>query len=464
MEENNKENIQSEELRSFWKKVLGILETELNPMTFNTWVLKIKPENLTEKSIDLVVPIPYAIKQLKKYSSLIQDAIDKVGKNTFEINYVAKDTEPEFKKEEVLGPLFEPKKVPEPDTKAIAKSGLSPKFTFENFIIGNSNQLAYAMAIAIADNPGETYNPFFLYSGVGLGKTHLIQAVGNRILQKHPKMNVVYTTGESFMNELIEAIQSGKGRGKYTSNEFRNKFRKADVLLIDDIQFIIGRETTQMEFFHTFNTLYLAGKQIILTSDRPPKEFNNLEKRITSRFGSGIIADIQNPDADLRNAILRTKRDRNKDDISNEVIDYIAQNVESNIRELEGAYLQILTYVSATGNKAEVDTAERLIGKNIHTKQKRSANTNSILKAVSKYYSVKIPDIKGKKRTKDIVIPRQVAMYLIRDMTETPLMGIGEVLGGRDHTTIMHGIEKVEREMKGTGKIKQDVANVKEMI
>ncbi|MFC1722157.1 chromosomal replication initiator protein DnaA, partial [Patescibacteria group bacterium] len=278
------------------------------------------------------------------------------------------------------------------------------------------------------------------------------------------KTNVVYTTGEAFMNELIEAIQSGRGRGKYTSNEFRNKFRKADVLLIDDIQFIIGRETTQMEFFHTFNTLYLAGKQIILTSDRPPKEFTKLEKRITSRFGSGIIADIQNPDADLRNAILRTKRDLNKDNIPNEVIDYIANNVESNIRELEGAYIQILTVVNATGTPANVELAENLIGKNIATRNKKAVNPNQILRAVCKYYSIKLSDIKGKRRTRDLVIPRQVAMYLIRDMTEAPLMSIGETLGGRDHTTIMHGIGKVESEMREMGKIRQDVNNVRNAI
>jgi len=291
-----------EDTNQFWKKVLGILQTELNPSVFNT--------------------------------SLIQDSIERVGGGSYKIQFIVKKKS-EKAEETDLGPLFEPKKETKISRDVMIKAGLNPKFTFENFIMGNSNQLAYAIAQSVAENPGKNYNPFFLYSGVGMGKTHLIQAIGNKILQNNPKTTVVYTTGESFMNELIEAIQSGKGsRGRYTSNEFRNKFRKADVLLIDDIQEIVGKEATQAEFFHTFNSLYMAGKQIILTSDRPPKDFTNLEKRVTSRFGSGIIADIQHPETDLRVAILRTKRDQNDDDISNEVVDFIAEKVTSNIREL----------------------------------------------------------------------------------------------------------------------------------
>lgn len=451
------------DIEQLWKKVLGILQTELNSSIYNTWVKSITPENLTEKSIDLVVPLEYNVKQLQKYSSLIKDAVDKVGGGSHKINFVVRRTA-ETTEPENLGPLFEPKKEAKLSSAAIERSGLNPKFTFENFIMGNSNQLAYAIAQSVAENPGKTYNPFFLYSGVGLGKTHLTQAVGNKILQDNPKSNVVYTTGESFMNELIEAIQSGKGRGKYTSNEFRKKFRQADVLLIDDIQYIVGRETTQMEFFHTFNSLYMSGKQIVLTSDRPPKDFVNLEKRITSRFGSGIIADIQYPDTDLRVAILRTKRDINKDTVPNDVIDFIAQKITSNIRELEGAYLQVLTSSQAEGVVPSVEIAEKVLGKNINLKRKRSLTMNQILNTVCKYYSVKGSDLKGKRRTKSIVVPRQVAMYLIRELTEEPLMGIGAFLGGRDHTTVMHGIDKIQDEMLSMGKIRQDVNNVKEML
>lgn len=454
-----------EEIVQFWKKVLGILQTELNPMTYNTWVKKIRVENLTEAGLDLLVDLPYTKRQLQKYSSLIQNAVNKVGQRKLKINYlIEKNLEETQSTRGDLGPLFESKKLTKPALSVISKSGLSPKFTFDKFIMGTSNQLAYAVAQAVAENPGETYNPFFLYSGVGLGKTHLTQAIGNRILQKNPKLSVVYTTGEAFMNELIEAIRSGKGRGRYTTNDFRKKFRKADVLLIDDIQIIVGRDTTQEELFHTFNTLYMAGRQIVLTSDRPPKEFTKLEKRITSRFGSGIIADIQHPDLDLRIAILRAKRDRNNDVIPNELIDFIAEHVEENIRELEGAYLQVLTLARTSGEEPSVELVQSVLGKNLDVKRQKPVSPNQILKAVCKYYSVKSTDIKGKRRTKGIVIPRQVAMYLIRELTDSPLMSIGDVLGGRDHTTIMHGIRKVEDEMLETGRIRRDVVNVKQLL
>jgi len=462
------DDAKKEDIKDFWKKVLGILETELNPTAYNTWVRSITPENLTKNSVDLTVPMEYNVKQLEKYRSLILDAIERVGKNKFKIQFLVKKVEgdnvAELDEEKDLGPLFESKKQLKADSKRVERAGLNPRFTFENFIMGNSNQLAYAIAQAISENPGESYNPFFLYSGVGLGKTHLTQAIGNKILGNSPKTNVVYTTGESFMNELIEAIQSGKGRGKYTSNEFRNKFRKADVLLIDDIQFIIGRESTQLEFFHTFNALYMSGKQIVLTSDRPPKDFTNLEKRITSRFGSGIIADIQYPDTDLRTAILRTKRDINRDEVSDEVIDYIAQYVSTNIRELEGAYLQVLTTSRASGRSPNMDLVESILGKNMKTQRKKALTLNQILKEVCRYYAVKSVDVKGKRRTKNIVIPRQVAMFLMRELTEEPLMSIGQFLGGRDHTTVMHGIRKVENELVEMTKTRQDVDNVRRMI
>jgi chromosomal replication initiator protein len=291
-----------------------------------------------------------------------------------------------------------------------------------------------------------------------------MQAVGNQIVQRSPSFKVIYTTGEAFTNELIESIQGGKGKGRYTSNEFRNKFRKADVFLIDDIQFIAGKEATQDEFFHTFNTLYMAQKQIVITSDRPPREFKNIAERITSRFNSGIIADIQPPDYETRVAILRAKRDKSQDQMSNEVIDIIAERVSSNIRELEGAYLRVLTIATATGNEVTPDTVLGILGQTIKEDRRRPVSVNNILKAVCSYYSVKAVDIKGKRRTKEIVLPRQVAMYLIKQMTDTPYMTIGELLGGRDHTTIMHGVEKIEEDIKEMGKLRQDVINVKQIL
>lgn len=465
MSAKKKDNQAEENLELFWKKVLGILETEVNPMAYNTWVLKISPDEITGNTLYLGVHMKYAIKQLEKYQSLIEDAVNKVGKKKYLVKYrVNKELNKKGEEESLPGPLFENKTKEILTQEIIKKSGLTPKFTFENFVMGTSNQLAYAIAQAVAERPGESYNPFFLYSGVGLGKTHLTQAIGNRILENNPKLNVVYTTGEAFMNELIETIQSGRGRGKYTTDSFRNKFRKTDVLLIDDIQFIIGRETTEMEFFHTFNTLFMAGKQIILTSDRPPKDFVKLEKRITSRFSSGIIADIQPPDLDLRIAILRNKRDRNHDEVSNQLIDFIAEKVSTNIRELEGAYLQILTKAKAEGKELSLQLAEEVLGKNLNVKRGKTVNSNQIIRAVCRYYSIKSTDLKGKRRTKEVVIPRQVAMYLLREMTGTPYMSIGEILGGRDHTTVMYGVEKIEEEILEAGRRRQEVNNIKQLL
>jgi chromosomal replication initiator protein len=299
---------------------------------------------------------------------------------------------------------------------------------------------------------------------VGLGKTHLLQAIGNKILQNKPGTKVIYTTGEAFMNELIEAIQSGKGKGKLATYEFRNKFRKADVFLIDDIQFVIGKEATQEEFFHTFNALYMDQKQIVITSDRPPKDFTSLEERVTSRFASGIIADIQPPDIEMRAAILRAKRDQNSDSVPNDVIDFISEKITTNVRELEGAYLQVITYAKTTGSTLDVETAAKALGQSIREEAKKNVNINEILKAVCTYYAVKAADIKGERRVKEFVIPRQVAMYLMKEITHSPYMTIGAFLGGRDHTTIMHGVDRVSKDVKKEEKIKQDVVNVRQLI
>jgi len=297
---------------------------------------------------------------------------------------------------------------------------------------------------------------------VGLGKTHLVQAIGNKILKEKPSLKILYTTGEQFGNELIEALQSSKGK-IYRVDQFRKKFRNADVLIIDDIQFIVGKESTQQEFFHTFNTLHLSGKQIVLTSDRPPKDFVNLEKRITSRFGSGITADIQHPTIEMRTAILRNKRDANNEPVPDNVIDFIAEKVDTNIRELKGAYIQVASKAKSEGKLATMEMAGKALGQ-IVVEKRETANTNTIMKAVCKYFSVNKTDIKGKRRTQGIVIPRQIAMYLLRQMTDTPLVSIGELLGGRDHTTIMHGVEKIAGEVQKKPRVRQDIENIKSLI
>lgn len=456
------------DVRNLWTAVLAELQVILSETQYKTWVKNTRAENFTEKTLDIICETPFSKKQLeKKLHSLIQDSVNKIGKGDFTLNYKVGNIV-ETKSNTELGPLFT-SNTPETNqtinNSKSTKAGLAPNMTFDNYVTSSNNRLAFAIATAVADNPGKMYNPFFLYSGVGLGKTHLMHAIGNEIIKKNPDLKVIYTTGEAFTNELIEAIQSGSRGGQYSTNKFRNKFRSADVLLIDDVQFIAGKESTQEEFFHTFNSLHMAQKQIVIASDRPPKDFTNLEGRITSRFSSGIISDISAPDVDTRIAILRTKRDQGKHNVPNETLDFIAEKIDTNIRELEGAYLQVLTYARALGKEPNLEVAAEALGASIiREKSKRAVNLNDILKTVANYYSIKVTDIKGKRRTKDFVVPRQIAMYLMYEMTKTPYMSIGELMGGRDHTTIMYGVQKVEEEMMIEVKTRQDIQNIKRVL
>lgn len=435
-------------------------------MVFGSVMTRVSIENIDEKELDIQCSDEFIKKGIeKKYFEIIQEAVNRVNKSELPIKFSVKPQvshTPTVESGNSLGPLFQQQDPDEAAKDKAIRSGISPKFTFENYITGKSNQLAYAIATAVAERPGEAYNPVFIYSGVGLGKTHLVHAIGNKILQTKPGAKILYTTGENFTNDLVDAIQSGKGKGRYTSNEFRNKYRKTDVWIVDDIQFIAKKEATQEEFFHTYNALFMAQKQIIITSDKPPKDFINIEERITSRFNSGIIVDIQPPDIETRMAILRKRRDASGDPVSNAVIDYIAEAVTTNIRELEGAYVQAL--VQAGGKELTVETVARVLGKTVREKAKKNVNMNQILNAVCVYYAIKSSEIKGKKRNKELVLPRQVAMYLIKDMTNTPFMSIGDFLGGRDHTTIMYGVEKISEELAVQTKLRQDVSNVKQLV
>ncbi|EKE00184.1 MAG: hypothetical protein ACD_22C00081G0007 [uncultured bacterium] len=455
--------------KNLWEIVQSELKQVMSPNIYGTTIALIEAKNLTKTSIELICRNKYIKEQVeKKYLTFISATLNRVGNANYEILLTVSEYVKALKEDKQIGPLFaqEEKHGPsEIESQAEAyKIGLSAKYTFENFLMGTNNQLAYAVATAVAVNPGKVYNPLFLYSGVGLGKTHLMQAVGNRILKEKPELKIVYCTGESFTNELIENLQKGKRNGKYTSNEFRDKYRKADVLLIDDIQFIAGKVSTQEEFFHTLDALLRTQRQIIITSDRPPKDFVNIEERITSRIGSGMIADIQAPDFEMRNAILRKKRDENIDPISNDVLSFIAEKVATNIRELEGAYLQVVTKGKAKGRELTMEFAAEALGESINIEPQKNINISQILKAVCTYYSVKASDVKGERRVKEFVLPRQVAMFLIKEMTRESLMGIGDYLGGRDHTTVIHGAEKIEKEMQEMGKLHQDVVNIRQMI
>lgn len=453
--------------KTLWQAVLAEMEVNFSGLNYDMYISKTKAENLTDDSVDVICPSIYVQKKMELlFKPFLQESVNKIGKGKYELNFRVGSTleknkeQPKF--EEPLFKNISPKE--NPSQKKAKETGLNLDYTFENFIMGGTNRLAYAIATAIADNPGKMHNPFFLYSGVGQGKTHLIHAIGNDIIKKHPNLSVVYCTGEGFMNELIETLQKGRSKKQYLTNTFRKKYRTADVLIIDDIQFIAGKIQTQEEFFHTFNELYMAQKQIVLASDRPPEEFKNFEERLTSRFRSGILADIQKPDFELRAAILRAKRDKEGDEFDNEVIDFIAENVDTNVRELVGSYQQVLTFMKAGEHPLSIELAEKALGGLIKNKRNKPVNINTIVKSVCNYYSVRIPDVKGKRRTKDLVIPRQISMYLIYELTNTPFASIGELLGGRDHTTVMHGVKKVETAIKEDLKTKQDVMNIKQFI
>jgi chromosomal replication initiator protein len=454
---------QSIDEQKLWKAVLAAMEVNLSETNYKTWMAASRAENLTEDSIEIVFPNELAKKKAESiFLPMIQDSVNKIGKGNFKLVFKVGQTTPKPKKDEAAGPLFQA--VSSEASQRGIKNGLNPHYTIETYITGGTNQLAYAIASAIISNPGTKYNPFFLYSGVGLGKTHLIQAIGNKISQENPNKKIIYCTGENFTNELIESLHKGKGKRAYETDSFRKKYRTADVLIIDDIQFIAGKEATQEEFFHTFNELYMSQKQIVLASDRPPEEFKNIEERITSRFKSGMMADIQPPDYELRTAILRAKRDEDGEGIPNDVISFIAENINTNIRELEGAYLQVLTFTKATGEEPNVEVAKKALSNIIKADSNKPININNIINAVCSHYAIKQVDIKGKRRTKDIVLPRQVAMYLMYELTGTPYMSIGEVLGGRDHTTVMHGYEKIKREIEQSSSMRKDIITIKQAL
>lgn len=335
---------------------------------------------------------------------------------------------------------------------------LNPKYTFDSFVIGNSNRFAHAASLAVAESPAKAYNPLFVYGGVGLGKTHLMHAIGHYILQNNPKSKVVYVSSEKFTNELINSIKDDK------NVEFRNKYRNVDVLLIDDIQFIAGKDATQQEFFHTFNALHEANKQIILSSDRPPKEIPTLEDRLRSRFEWGLIADIQPPDFETRIAILKKKADVEGLNIPHDVMVYIATKIKSNIRELEGALIRITAYSSLTNKEISVDLAAEALKDIISNKPSKQVTIDLIQDVVANYYNLRVEDFKSQRRTRNVAYPRQIAMYLCRKLTDTSLPKIGEEFGGRDHTTVIHAYEKISEALKEDEALQEAINEITKKI
>ena len=440
---------------TLWQTTLEQLRLELSAAEFQTWLAHTTLEKYKNDTLEIGCPSSYIKKKLDSaYRSQVKHVIDDITESDNKLHFKIKERTP--KKRADLGPLFKEKEKEQAKQKQrIRESGLASHYTFSSFVVGSNNNLAHAVAQSIVQNPGERYNPFFLYSKVGLGKTHLMQAIGNAIIKSHPQKKVLYCTSENFANQLIQAIQNR------TTAAFKKKFRNVDVLLIDDIQFIAGRETTQEEFFHTFNALHMEQRQIVLTSDKAPKEIPDLEERLSSRFGSGMLADMQFPDFDIRLAILQKKRDELDLSISDEVLAYIAEATPSNIRELEGALNQVVTLAETQGIQPNINLAKRILGE---PPQKKLTTPNEIINEICEYYTLKPKDLKGKRRPVRIARPRQIAMYLMRKETNLPYEEIGNQLGGRDHTTVIHGVGKIEELIHNNTGIKEQIMEITNKI
>ena len=426
-----------------WDEILEYMRTdlELSNLSFNTWIKPLKIHSLENNILRILVEVDGAVEYLeKKYKVALQAAIIEIIDQMYEIEFVTKQ---QAESEEL--PI---KKSANLMNEVIERANLNPKYTFDTFVVGSNNKFAHAASLAVADKPGKIYNPLFLYGGVGLGKTHLMHSIAHSILSKDKTKKVLYVTSETFTVELIDAI---RGINNTTINDFREKYRNIDVLLIDDVQFIIGKESTQEEFFHTFNTLHGANKQIIISSDRPPKEIETLESRLRSRFEWGLIADISAPDYETRMAILRKKEETDGYKFNDDVIQFIASNVKSNIRELEGALNKLIAYSNLERKDIKeitVEKAEEVLRDILLPNEKREVTPELIIQTVAEHFGITMADIAGNKRNNEIVVPRQIAMYLCRKMTEASLKNIGNLLGKRDHTTIINGHNKIEAELK----------------
>ena len=422
------------ELKQIWEEALKIIEQEApSAVSYETWFRPIIPCGIDGNQLILQVESPLAKETIeKRYFPILRNAVKYVAKKEFEIIMVTEEEQ----KESSL------KKIDLSAEKKKTDRNLNPKYVFDSFVVGNSNRMAHAASLAVAESPAQAYNPLFLYGNSGLGKTHLMHSIGHFILDRNPDAKVLYVTSETFTIELINSIQNNK------NEEFRNKYRNIDVLMIDDIQFISKKEGTQEEFFHTFNALYESSKQIIISSDRPPKEIKTLEDRLRSRFEWGLIADVQPPDYETRIAILRKKAERDHITVPDDVMAYIAKNIASNIRELEGALTRIVAFATLTNQDISISLAENSL-KDIFSENVSTPLTPDLIQqVVAEHYNIRVEDIQGSKKPKNIAFPRQVSMYLCRKLLDISLPKIGESFGGRDHTTVIHAITKIEKQLE----------------
>ncbi len=423
------------EVSATWDKILSALEKKLNHHNAETWLQSMIPVDCVDSTFYIQVPDHFSRDWLsERYGHIIKNTIYDILKKDTEIVFILN--------EEVPSVLSRINKQPLPPAEDLFFLQLNPKYSFDTFVVGESNRFAHAASLAVAESPAKTYNPFFIYGGVGLGKTHLMHAIAQHIINKNRSLKIAYVTSEKFTNDLINSIRDKK------PEEFRNKYRNMDILLVDDIQFLAGKEMTQEEFFHTFNTLHEANKQIIISSDRPPKEIPTLEDRLRSRFEWGLITDIQPPDLETRIAILRKKVQLENLNVPDDVVYYIANRIQSNIRELEGALIRLAAYSMLNKCEINLEMSTDVLKDILPPKQTRQINIQLIHQIVSEYYNIRPDDFKSKKRTRNVSFPRQIAMYLAREMTDLSLPKIGEYFGGRDHTTVIHAYDRIVSEIQ----------------
>lgn len=447
-----------QDLTSLWQAVLDKLELNVSNVSFIMWFKPLKVLDYSEENKKLIISTNSSSAKnqiMRNYFEKLSSAIKDIFGQNIDIEILDPNEEIEFIK--LHGEKTVQKEV------EVSKNPFNSKYTFDNFVVGKSNQFVYAAARAVAEHPGEKFNPLFIYGGVGLGKTHLLHAIGNYIHEFNPNLKVMYVTCEQFANDYIESL------GSNTKNkailEFRTKYRNLDVLMVDDIQFISKKTSTQEEFFHTFNELFQNNKQIIISSDRPPKDIETLADRLRSRFTCGLIQDIQTPDLETRIAILRKKCQLEKYIIDDDVIDFIAEKINTNIRELEGMLSKVYFLATLIGKRsATMDEAREAFNGQIEEEKNEGLNPDQIISTVCRYFDITKEDIVGKKKSKDVVEPRMIAIYLISEILEIPLVSIGKIFGGRDHTTIMHSRDKISDQLKTSHKIQSFVSEIKKML
>ncbi len=443
-----------DDIKENWQIIKETMKKEysISDISYQTWVAPLEFYNVTNDVVHIIIPtdLAPALNYISsKYKSFFQVTISEMFDHNYEVKFIfekdAIDLESRDNSTGFTNPVYNIN---------YENANLISKYKFDSFVVGNNNKLAHAAALAVAESPGEVYNPLYLYGGPGLGKTHLIHSIGHFILEQNPEKKVLYVTSEEFTNEVIESIRSGNAA---SMTKLREKYRTVDVLMIDDIQFIIGKDSTQEEFFHTFNVLHSARKQIVLSSDKPPKELETLDERFRSRFEWGLIADIQPPDYETRMAILRKNAENYDKKIDEEIIKYIATNIKSNIRELEGAFNKIIAFTRLNKVDLTIESAEEALKDVIYPNKAREITPNLIINVVAEHFGVRPEDIVSKKRNSEFVQPRQVVMYLCRELTNVSQVNIGRILGKKDHTTVIHGVKKIEAEMQNSEEFRNKI-------